>query len=131
MTKKKIPPYVVTGTPVMSKKFREEYESQITDEELREFIIRQNRGAQNIAPGSPLYDRVMGTNTVGIPGDKKVREAQQKMNEETRGILDQIGRFDSGSARPMKTSTQVKLAFCMIGFSIGVFCVLITLAVTQ
>lgn len=31
----------------------------------------------------------------------------------------------------MKTSTQVKIAFCMLGFSIGVFAVLITLAVTK
>jgi hypothetical protein len=33
------------------------------EQRLREFIMRQNQGAQNIAPFSPLYDRVMGTNT--------------------------------------------------------------------
>lgn len=30
---------------------------------LREFFIHQSHYAQNVAPGSPLYDKVMGTNT--------------------------------------------------------------------
>jgi hypothetical protein len=36
----------------------------LTDDEirLREALINQQRGMQNCAPGSPLYDKLMGTN---------------------------------------------------------------------
>lgn len=37
--------------------------TELTDDEkrLRDFLLDQARGAQNITPGSPLYDRLMGT----------------------------------------------------------------------
>lgn len=33
------------------------------EKRLRKAFLSQARGAQNVAPGSPLYDKVMGTNT--------------------------------------------------------------------
>lgn len=53
---------------------------ELTDDEkrLRDALIMQARGAQNCAPGSPLYDKVMGTNLYVVKGDpvfsKRARE---------------------------------------------------------
>lgn len=98
----------------------------LTEDELRlrESIIRQNQGMQNIAPGSPLYDRIMGA----AISSNQVREANQQLNKNLHDSLDKIAANNPGR-KQMNISTQVKIAFCMLGFSIGVFCVLITMAV--
>lgn len=48
---------------------------------LRDALISQARGMQCVAPGSPLYDRAMGTNYYVVPADapmvpgRKLRDA--------------------------------------------------------
>lgn len=52
----------------MDHRWREIYQfnQRLTDEELRlrEEIIRQNQASQNIVPGSPLYDQMIGAGQV-------------------------------------------------------------------
>lgn len=63
------------------------------EKNLRDAIIRSNQQMQNIAPGSPLYDRLMGAN-LHTPPSERTEEARSNVNREhamIRFILRAIG----------------------------------------
>ena len=91
------------------------------EQRLREVLIAQHRGMQNCAPGSPLYDKVMGTNTC-------LTEEPPAHKDESFYHLTQPDAFKAGQRSGIHITVMLalKLSFrivLVVSLAIGVLAV--------